>query len=397
MKIVDLKAIILDSSMHNKILIRVDTDEGVYGYGEVHGLKSAVLNLKQFIIGEDPTDVERVMLKIRHRGGYKPWGSAVSGIEMALWDIAGKAAGLPVYKLLGGKVRDRARVYCDCGAGVPLEPGGSRYTPEAYAENARRKLKMPQGFTIFKFDIGLHGRQLFSVPGGVLEAEGTYPDRGHATELGLKAEVACVRAIKEVLGDNVGLALDCGPGQTIPAAIRLARALEPFNVMWAEDLLQGDYSPYTDADAYRMVTQSTSTPTLTGEHIYLRYGFRDLIEKRAVSIVAPDIEDVGGIAEAKLIAEFADLYGVLIAPHSLGTPVIFMANLHAAVAMPKNFIAFEFHMADNPEWEDIVKGLEKPLIKEGHATPPKSPGLGFELDEKTVRKRLAEGEKYFEE
>jgi L-alanine-DL-glutamate epimerase-like enolase superfamily enzyme len=256
---------------------------------------------------------------------------------------------------------------------------------------------MPQGFTIFKFDIGLHGRQLFSVPGGVLEAEGTYPDRGHATELGLKAEVACVRAIKEVLGDNVGLALDCGPGQTIPAAIRLARALEPFNVMWAEDLLQGDYSPYTDADAYRMVTQSTSTPTLTGEHIYLRYGFRDLIEKRAVSIVAPDIEDVGGIAEAKLIAEFADLYGVLIAPHSLGTPVIFMANLHAAVAMPKNFIAFEFHMADNPEWEDIVKGLEKPLIKEGHATPPKSPGLGFELDEKTVRKRLAEGEKYFEE
>ena len=396
MKIVDLKATVLDDAMHNAIIVRVDTDEGISGYGEAHGLKEPILNLKHFIIGEDPTDVERVMLKIRHRGGYKPWGSAVSAVEMALWDIAGKAAGLPVYKLLGGKVRDRVRVYCDCGAGVPLEPGGSPYTPEAYAEKARRRLRLPQKFTIFKFDIGLHGKQLYSVPGGVLEAEGTYPDRGHATEVGLKAEIECVKAIKEVLGDKVELALDCGPGQTLPAAIRLAKALEPFNVMWAEDLLQGDYSPFTDVEAYKILTQSTSTPTLTGEHIYLRYGFRDLIEKRAVSIVAPDVMDVGGIAETKFIAELADLYGVLIAPHSLGLPISFMANVHAAAAMPKNFIAFEFHMADNPWWEDIIKGVEKPLIKDGYAAIPDKPGLGFELNEKEVRKHLAEGEKYFE-
>lgn len=394
MKIVDLKATIIDRIP----VIRIDTDEGIYGYGEAHCPKQHVLDLKPFILGQDPTNVERVMLRIRHRGGFKPWGAGVSAIEMALWDIAGKAAGLPVYRLIGGKIRDRVRVYCDCGSGVPLDPKdpSSAYSPEAYAEKARRRKRLPEGFTILKFDIGFHGRQLLSVPGGVYEALDMYPSKGHVTERGLKAEIEIVKALKEVLGDEIGLALDCGPGQSLPAAISLAKALEPFNLLWAEDLLTGDYTPFTDAEAYRILSTSTSTPILTGEQIYLRNGFRSLIEKNAVDIVAPDICDVGGLAEAKWIAEFADLYGVLIAPHFLGLPIAFMANVHAAAAMPLNFIAFEHHMADVPWWEDLVKGVEKPLIKDGFVRVPDTPGLGIELEEKVVRKHLAEGETYFE-
>jgi L-alanine-DL-glutamate epimerase-like enolase superfamily enzyme len=394
LKITDLKAI----TLHRFTVIRIETDEEIHGYGEAHCPKELVMLLKRFIISEDPTNVERVMKKIRFRGAFKPFGSPVSAIEMALWDIAGKAAGLPVYKLIGGKIRDKVRVYCDCGVGLRLDPEDptSAYSPEAYAEKARRRMKSPEGFKILKFDIGFHGGQLLNVPGGAYEAERSYPTRGHVTERGLKAEIACVEAIKEVLGDNVGLAVDCGPGQSLPAAISLAKALEPLNLLWAEDLLTGDYTPYTDPKAYRILTSSTTTPILTGEQIYLRQGFRELIEQHAVDIVAPDICDVGGLAEAKWIAELADLYGLLIAPHNIGLPIAFMANVHAGAAMPQNFIAFEFHSAEIPWWEDLVEDVEKPIIKDGFVKVPDSPGLGIELNEKVARKHLPEGEKYFE-
>jgi L-alanine-DL-glutamate epimerase-like enolase superfamily enzyme len=417
MKITDVKALVLDDVMQHAIIIQINTDEGISGYGEVMGgpidrakwIKARIQGeLKRYIVNQDPTDVERVMVRIRHHGGYKPLGRLVSGIENALWDIAGKSAGVPVYKLLGGKVRDEVRIYCDCGSGIPLEPGGPIvYTPEAYAENAKRRIKTlgPLGFTLLKFDIGFHGRQLMSVPGGALRDIGRFPgqytETGHVTEVGLKVEIDSVKAIKEVIGDEIGICLDCGPGQSLPEAKRLAKALEPFNVRWAEDLLQGTQTPgigeYTDAETYRLLTQSTSTPTLTGEHVYLRYGFMELIQKRAVSVVAPDIMDVGGIAEAKWIAEFADLYGVLIAPHCNGMGISFLCNVHAGAAMPKNFIAFEWHRADDSAWADIIEYTDKPIIKDGSAKPPTKPGLGFELDEKKVRKYLAEGEKYFSE
>jgi len=317
---------------------------------------------------------------------------------MALWDICGKTFGLPIYRLIGGKVRDKVRVYCDCGAGVLLDPNNpaSMHTPEAYAEKAKCMKALPEGFTILKFDIGFHGKQLLSVPGASFEAEETYPTRGHVTERGLKSEISIVSALKDVLGDNIGLALDCGPGQSFPSALKLAKSLEPFNVTWAEDLLTGDLSPSTEVKLYKILSQSTTTPILTGEQIYLRYGFRDLISEHAVDIVAPDVSDVGGIAELKWIGEFADLYGVLIAPHNYGLPIAFIATVHAAAAMPKNFIAFEHHAAHIPQWEDFVKGLEKPLIKSGFVSVPDKPGLGIEVNESVVKKYLVEGEDFFE-
>ena len=400
MKIKDLKVatIRFPEISWNINIVRVETNENIYGYGEAHCPKEHVLHLKPYIIGLNPCDVEHVLLKIRHLGGFKPWGSAVSAIEMALWDIAGKSSGLPVYRLLGGKVRKKVRVYCDCGAGVQLDPNDplSKYSPEAYAEKARIRKSLPEGFKILKFDIGFHGKQLLSVKGGAFEADESYPTKGHVTERGLKSEIAIVKTLKEVLGDEIGLALDCGPGQSLPSAISLAKALEPYNVIWAEDLLSGDYTPYTEVELYKILSTSTSTPILTGEQIYLRHGFKNLIEENAVDIVAPDVCDVGGIAELKWIAEYADLHGILIAPHNFGLPIAFMANVHAAASMPKNFIAFEHHMVDVPWWKNLVEGLEDPLIQEGYVNVPDKPGLGIELDEKNVRKHLAEGEKYFE-
>ena len=144
------------------------------------------------------------------------------------------------------------------------------------------------------------------------------------------------------------------------------------------------------------LSDSTTTPIMTGEHLYLRNGFRDLIASHAVDVVAPDIQDVGGLAESKWVAELANLYNVLVAPHNANHAVSFMANLHAAAVMPRNYIAFEFHQADDHNWDDILEGVDRPLIKDGFATVPDSPGLGFELNEEVVRQRLAPGETYFE-
>ena len=181
-----------------------------------------------------------------------------------------------------------------------------------------RKMKAsPENFSIIKQGIGFHSQMPKGVPNyfyGEYSTTGRHPNRGLLTEKGLKHTIACVEAMKDVLGDEVGLALDCGPGWTVPDAIRLAKALEPLNIMWLEDLITGDYTPYVLADLYREVTRSTSVPIHTGEQIYLRQNFKDLFEKQAINIVGPDPADIGGIAELKWVAEYADLHGILMAP-----------------------------------------------------------------------------------
>src|SRR5579859_6653485 len=247
MIITDLKCAIIGDYP----IVRIVTDEGLSGYGAAESfkpyLKPHVLYYKPFVLGEDPNLVERVMLKIRHRGAFKPWGSAVSAIEMALWDIAGKAAGLPVYKLLGGKVRDRVRVY---NGAIRFPMSGN--TPADYAANMANMKAAPEGFTIIKQGVAFHSQMARHVPDffyGELGPGGHGShNRGLLTERGMKHVIACVEAMKEVLGDEVGLALDCGPGLMVPDAIRLAKALEPLHLMWLEDMLTGDYVPYVSAD-----------------------------------------------------------------------------------------------------------------------------------------------------
>jgi len=394
MKITDLKCTVLGQNP----VVRITTDEGISGLAEVESsksyLKPHVLFYKQLILGEEPTDVERVMLKIRRLGSFKPWGSAVSAIEMALWDIAGKAAGLPVYKLLGGKVRDKVRVY---NGAVRFPMNG--FSPKDYAENMAKMKAAKEGFTIIKQGIGFHSGMVSNVPDffyGEVQKGGFHSNRGLLTERGLKHVIDCVESMKNILGDEVGLALDCGPGWMVPDAIKLAKALEPLNVMWLEDLITGDYVPYVSADLYREVTQSTSTPIHTGEQIYLRQNFKDLIEKHAVNIIGPDPCDIGGIAELKWVAEYADLHGILMAPHGTGDGLIGLAALvQVSATLPQNYIAFEYPVGRPEWWYDIVEGLPEPIVKDGFIEVWDKPGMGVELNEKAARKYLPEEDKDF--
>jgi len=394
MKITDLKCAIIGDFP----VVRILTDEGIEGLGQGEYpkpyLKPHVMFYKDLIIGEDPTDVERVMARIRRVGAFKPWGTAVSAIEVALWDIAGKAAGLPVYKLLGGKVRDRVRVY-NGAVRFPLKG----HTPQHYAENMQRMKESKEGFTIIKQGIAFHGTMADSMPGlyyGDPPGGPRATQGGLFTEKGFKHTMACIEAMKEVLGDEIGLALDCGPGFTVIDAIRLAKAVEPMNIMWLEDMITGDYTPYVLAQLYRDVTNASSTPIHTGEQIYLRQNFKDLIETQAVRVIGPDPLDVGGIAELKWIAEYADLHGIQMAPHGTADGLIGLAALvHVSATLPRNYIAFEYPVGKPDWWYDIIDGLPDPIVKDGFIDVWDTPGLGVKFNVPAARKYLKDGDKDF--
>jgi len=395
-KITDLKCAVIGTNP----IVRIVTDEGISGFGEVESYKPylvpIVMMLKPALIGQDPTDVERVMRTIRSRGGFKPWGAAISAVEMALWDLAGKAAGLPVYKLLGGKVRDRVRVY----NGSIREPM-TGHQPEDYANAVAAMKALPHSFSIVKQAISFHTPMVSDVPdyfyGDPQErAFHSHVNRGMLTETGFAHTLACVEAMKEVLGDEVGLALDCGPGWTLPDAIRFAKAVEPLNILWLEDMLTGDYIHWVNADVYRELTRSTSTPIHTGEQIYLRQNFKGLIEGHAVNVVGPDPCDVGGIAELKWIAEYADLHGILMAPHGTGNGLLGLAALvQVCATLPDNFIAFELPGGKPDWWHDIVEGFPEPIVQDGFIEVWDRPGMGIEFNIEAASAHLAEGDRDF--
>ena len=388
MKITDLKCAVIGNSP----VVRILTDEGLYGHGQIEEskpyVKPQVLFYRDLILGQDPTDVERVMLNIRRMGAFKPWGSAVSAIEIALWDIAGKAAGVPVYKLLGGKIRNKVRAYLTGGSSIP----GSQ--PEDCAARAREVKALDEGYTITKQAVAFHSGMPHAVDNyffGEPQSGGRYLNRGLLTERGLQHTIDCAIAMKEALGDEVGLALDCGPGMMVPDAIRLARALESHHIMWLEDMITGDYTPYVLADLYRQVTESTSTPIHTGEQIYLRQNFKDLFEQQAINIAGPDPADVGGIAEMKWIAEYADLHGILMAPHGVIDGLFGLAaHVHMCAVMPQNLIAFECPRSSAEWWYDIVTGLPEKNVVDGFVDVLEAPGLGVDFIEEEARRYLEE-------
>jgi L-alanine-DL-glutamate epimerase-like enolase superfamily enzyme len=394
-KITDLRCAIIGKSP----VVRIVTDQGVSGYGEAESykpyLKPMVLFYKDYLLGEDPTDVANVMLKIRRLGAFKPWGAAVSAIEIALWDIAGQVAGVPVYKLLGGKIRDHVRIY---NGGVRFPQTG--HMPQDYAEIMAKMKEAKEGFTLIKQAVGFHDPAMLpAVPNAWYDEKRTgasHPDRGMMTERGMEHVIACCEAMKKVLGDEVGLALDCGPGWTVKDAITFARALEPLHIAWLEDLITGDYMPYPNADLFREVTVSTTIPIHTGEEIYLRENFKDLIEKQAVNIVGPDPEDVGGIAEMKWIAEYADLHGIQIAPHGIFDGLIGLAaHVQVAAALPQNYIAFEYPLGQPDWWYDIIEGLPNPIVERGFIKVWDKPGLGVTFNVKAAQAHLADEDRHF--
>ena len=418
MKITKIKT----ARIGNSLVLRVCTDKGIDGYSQFENTKveyigSIVPFFESLIVGCDPTNVKDIMRRIRRNGAFKPWGAVVSCIEIACLDITGKEYGIPVHKLLGGKVRDAVRVYTGSyrtkeSLRIEKETGEVKFTaysksgsPEELGESMLALRESEAGITMCKTAIGWHGRNFWENQGiydyafntySISGAYGGYSKGSLVTKKGLDACVDYVRRLRETVGDKIDFALDCGPGFAPSDALRLARELEPFHVMWLEDTIAGDYTPYTMAQVYRDITMKTSTPIHTGEQIYLKENFRELIEGQCVNVVGPDPLDVGGLMEMVFIAEYADLHGIGMAPHGVFDGVFGMAaEMHEAAAMPNNFIGFEFPGALPGFWYDIVTGLPDQLVVNGCMPVWDKPGLGVEFDIPKAEKYLSEADKDF--
>ena len=216
------------------------------------------------------------------------------------------------------------------------------------------------------------------------------------TKRGLDYVLSCVEAIKKVLGDDVDLACDCGPGWVPKDAIRFAKAVEPYQLAWLEDLITGDYTPYPNAQVFKEVTDSTTTPIHTGEELYLRENCKDLIEMQAVDVLGPDPEDVGGIAELKWIGEYAELHGIQMAPHGIFDGLFGVAaQVHLGAAMGQNYIGFEYAKGQPDWWYEIVDGLPNPIVKDGYIDVWDKPGLGITFNVRAAKAHLLDEDRDF--
>jgi L-alanine-DL-glutamate epimerase-like enolase superfamily enzyme len=393
LQITDLRTAVVTRAPMTCPLIRIDTNqEGLYGLGEVRDGASATyaLFLKSRLVGANPLDVDRLFRKIKQFGHHARQGGGVCAVEMALWDIVGKVYGVPVYQLLGGKFRDKIRVYAD-----------TDLSPEP-AETAKRLQKrLDQGFTFLKMDFmgrasqdeiaTLYGR--LKLPPSMTLKELTQTQHMFTGleigETAIQQAVEYVAEVRRLIGPDIPLAADHFGHIGVNSCIRLGRALEPYHLAWLEDLI-----PWQQTDLWKRITEAIQLPTCTGEDIYLKEGFAELCRHHAVDIIHPDLATSGGILETKKIGDMAQDFGVPMAMHFAGTPVSCMANVHCAAAT-ENFLVLENHSVDIPWWNDLVEGVEKPIVKDGFITVPDTPGLGVTLNEDVVREHLREGSGYF--
>lgn len=373
LKITDMRACRVATN-YDYPIIKIYTNQDVYGLGEVRdaGVEGIALILKAHLVGQNPLNIERNLKMIRQFAGHGRMGGGFSAVDMALHDIAGKVYGVPAYRLVGNKFRDRIRIYADTT---------SHPDPKVYAERMRKRKEM--GLTFFKMD--LQSSMVQDRPGALNE-------RGVCTEKGLGYLCEYIAAIRDVIGQGTPLAADHFGPLTVNDSIRYAKAFEPYQLSWAEDLLQipeGDQYPYLNWRAYKSISDATVTPVNTGEDIFgLQGGFQDLIENRAVDVVHPDIETSGGLLETKKIADYADLHGVRVAMHQAGSPIGAFSGYHCAATFGNQFLAMENHALDMPWWQDLVTGVPKPIIEKGYVTVPERPGLGLELNDAVVKEHL---------
>jgi L-alanine-DL-glutamate epimerase-like enolase superfamily enzyme len=374
MKITHIGSILLKPT--GWVLVKVKTDEGITGIGEAYhgaGVHQIAVDerLTRPLIGQDPRNVDKLfrdMMNSMSASGFYQGAvmSAISGIESALWDITGQAAGVPIWQLLGGKFRDKIRIYNDCHA-------GETEIPEAYAAKAREV--EARGFTAIKFDID------------PLPSRRDRYNRCISND-DIAHYVDVVTAVRESLDANTDLAIDAHWFYAPVDILKIAHAFEDLDLLWLEDPI-----PPENIAAMEGVTKSTRTPICTGENFYTRFGFRDLIETQAADIISPDMAKAGGLLEGRRIADLADMYYIPIAPHNIGSPVQTVANCHVMAAVP-NFLVLEFHHLDNAFWEGIIN--EGPLIQEGHIDVPNLPGLGVTLNEDLLKNNFREEFGFFD-
>ncbi len=354
MKITKLESIFVAPRWH---FLKMYTDEGIIGYGEpiVEGrartVAMAIQEMEPYLIGQDPRQIEKHW-QMLYRGTFYRGGpvltSAISGVEQAMWDITGKWMGVPVYQLLGGAVRDRIRVYGHIG--------GSNI-----AENAASAKKMADaGYTALK--TGFEG-----------------PVRHIDTMAFVDSCVEKIAAIRGAIPRNVDIAVDMH-GRFSPAmSIRIAKELEQFGILFMEEPCLPE-----NVDALAMIARSTSIPIATGERLFTRWGYREVLEKQAAAVLQPDICHCGGILEAKKIAAMAEAYYVAIAPHNPLGPISLAAGLQVDACTPNFLCQEQVNLGEGYIKEPFV-------IKNGYIDLPTKPGLGIELDEEALKDKINDG------
>ena len=412
MQIVRLKTAVVEGNF-DWTLVRIETDDGTQGLGECFfapGLTAILRSLEPLLLGENPYDVHRLFRKLQlaTSGAGSVAGiiyNAISGIEAALWDLLGQSLGVPIYTLLGGKFRDQIRIYADCHAGEALESlnevlrsrqaswitQGTPLRPKDYFGDAddaipaspedysRRATAMKaQGFTALKFDLDVPGTQ------------GWDPHNRCLSNCAIDHMVALIGRVREGVGTDLDIAVDCHWRYSVSDVLKLAHALESFRLLWLEDPV-----PPGSLEALQAVSSRVRVPIATGENLYLFEGFREILRTHAVAIATPDVQKIGGLAVAAQIAQFADSQTIPIAPHNISSPVGTLASAHFCAAIP-NFLVLEFHASDVPFWNELVDGIPKPIIQNGHIRVPDGPGLGVKLNEEVARKYARKGEPFFE-
>jgi L-alanine-DL-glutamate epimerase-like enolase superfamily enzyme len=393
--------------MGGTAIIRIDTNQGIYGLGEVRDAADVryALFLKSRILGQNPCNVEQIFKSIKQFGGPARQAGGVCAVEMALWDICGKAYNVPCWQLLGGRYRDKIRMYAD--------------TPEANSPEDQKKLIKfrieEQGYTWLKMDVSIN--ELKGIPGTLVNFkfwenqkqnlqqfgdQSNYMSYGNTlhpftqiqiTEKGLEEMQKIVENVRNMVGYDIPISTDHYGHFDYNKGIRLGKALDKYRLAWLEDVISWEYT-----DQWKKLSDALETPMLTGEDIYLLKNFKPLIDARAVDIVHPDLASSGGLLETKRIGDYAEENGIAMAMHQAGTPVSFMANVHCAAAT-QNFLALEHHSVDLPWWESLVKTTDgRKMITKGFAEVPlTAPGLGIELNEEVLKQHLHASDKsYFE-
>jgi L-alanine-DL-glutamate epimerase-like enolase superfamily enzyme len=393
------------------VIIRIDTNQGIYGLGEVRdgGDARYALFLKSRLLGRNPVNVEMLFKIIKQFGGHGRMGGGVSGVEMALWDLAGKAFNVPVWALLGGRYRSKVRLY----AYIPNSGEGAlaKIDLEKFKADLKNRMEV-QGYTWLKMHPGIG--VVRDIPGTTVNtkyrsllSENAVDSRYYSqytkhaftsvqyTDKGLNAIAEYVETIRNCTGYDIPLSADHQGIFDLNTCIRVGNALEKYSLASLEDFLNWD-----STDELKMITDSISTPTMTGEDIFLKEEFKKLCDVHAVDIVQPDMGSSGGILETKKIGDYAEEKKMPMLQHFAGTPICFMANVHSSAAT-QGSLALEMpnQIVDNPWWANLVKMVGKqPLYSNGFANvPDDAPGLGVELNDEVMKQHLhKEDSSYFE-
>jgi galactonate dehydratase len=357
MKITDIKTFLVGAGGRNWLYVKVLTDQGVHGIGEAYSVGpdeatvKVIEDFKLWLVGQDPRNIQ-YLFDLMYNTTRFPGGlvvnAAISGIEHALWDIAGKSAGVPVWALLGGRIRNKIRVYQSTGGA----------TPQQAAENAKRMIEK-YGYTALKMGI---------------QAPGNMP---YNQSIRLTAQH--VAAVREAVGPDVDIGVDVHAKYVeVERAIRLAHAIEPYNPMWMEESIRPE-----NYDAMKKLSDHVNIPLASGEANYMIHEFKQLIERQCLDFVQPDICVCGGVLTMKKIAAMAEAQYIKVAPHNPMSPLATVINVHFAASTP-NFFILEYSAPDSGARKNVIN---EPLMvnKDGYVNIPNKPGWGVELNEEAFK------------